>query len=340
MAEDRNGAAEQRILTARVRRRFEAERPGNIVGPLKALPGGHSGLTYTVAVGESSYVIKAVPPGRRPVGRNDVLRQANVLQALEPTGAPIPKVTATDDHEPAWFAMTFEPGEAIEPVLDDDPLESALARTRMLEAARVLRRLHGVDVARLPTDEVLGPGDELDRWTATMRAVPAELRIGSEEVLERLGTVVPEPIDPVLVHGDFRLGNILFVGDRPRAIVDWEIWSVGDPRVDLGWFLVFADDATFPGIGHAVPGLPSRQELLAAYRGEVAVGLPDMSWFLALGMTKMAAIMGHNLRRHREGRHHDPVQEQLPPTIASLIETAIFILSGSGDGLDTTGPGD
>jgi aminoglycoside phosphotransferase (APT) family kinase protein len=256
-----------------------------------------------------------------------VLRQAEVLRALEPSVVPVPRVVAVDEHEPAWFAMTYEDGEAVEPILDDAPLEPLLARQRMLRLSTVLRELHDLDISGLAVaaPEPLEPGAELQRWSRTMQAVPEELRPGSAELLRRLGARVPSPVAPVLVHGDLRLGNVLFVGTQPRAVVDWEIWSAGDPRTDLGWFLVFTDHTTFPGVGHAVPGLPSEHELLAAYAGDGDVP-PDMTWFRALGRMKMAAIMGHNLRRHREGKHHDPVQEQLPPTIAALIASARSIL--------------
>jgi streptomycin 6-kinase len=315
------------LLADRVRPRLAELHPGEQVGRLADLPGGHSGLTYAVPVGARRYVVKAVPPGQRPVGRNDVLRQAAVLRALRRSAVPVPRVVAVDGHAPAWFAMTYEPGEAVEPVLDDISLEPRLARDRMLRLAGVLRTLHDLEVATLdlPPQDPLGPGAELERWTRTMRAVPEELRPGSVELLRRLAERVPSPVSPALVHGDFRLGNVLCVGARPRAVVDWEIWSVGDRRTDLGWFLAFTDHAAFPGVGHPVPGLPSEHELLAAYAGESSPP-PDMPWFRALGRMKMAAIMGHNLRRHREGKHHDPVQEQLPPTIAALIASARSIL--------------
>lgn len=315
-------------IAHRVRHRLSELHPEFTASELVRLPGGHSGLTYTVDVAEHRYVIKAVPPGQRPIGRNDVMRQAEVLRALDPLGIPVPRVVLTDDEDPAWFAMTYEAGQAIEPVLDDDPIDPSLARERMLKAAALLRRLHDVDVRTLDLQrtEPLDPAGELDRWTQTMAAVPAEIRPGSEKLLAALRVDPPAAAQPVLVHGDFRLGNVLFVDGSPRAIVDWEIWGVGDPRVDLGWFLVFADHTTFPGVGHAVPGLPTVDELLAAYSG--TDDLPhDMGWFLALGRMKMAAIMGHNLRRHREGKHHDPVQEELPPTIAALISSAHEILT-------------
>jgi aminoglycoside phosphotransferase (APT) family kinase protein len=251
-----------------------------------------------------------------------MLRQAKILHALAGSRVPVPAVIAVDERPPAWFAMEFVDGEAIEPVLDVHTLAPELARSRMLEAARVLRELHEVRLPEAPA----GAADELERWTRTMHAVPAELRPGAEDLLKRLEDVPPD-LPPVLVHGDFRLGNVLFAGERACAVVDWEIWSAGDPRVDLGWFLLFADHRNFPALGIPVPGLPAESELLAAYVGEQPVALPGMRWFQALSRMKMAAIMGHNLRRHREGKHHDPDQERLPPTIAAMIRTATDMLA-------------
>jgi aminoglycoside phosphotransferase (APT) family kinase protein len=305
-------------LAARV-----AEQLGMPISELEPLPGGHSGLTYTTKAGAHQYVVKAVPPGQKPVGRNDVLRQAKILRVLAGSTVPVPAVIAVDESPPAWFAMEFADGEAIEPVLDVHTLAPELARSRMLEAARVLRELH--EVSSLP-EAPTGAASELERWTRTMHAVPAELRPGAEELLKRLEDV-PADLPPVLVHGDFRLGNVLFAGERASAVVDWEIWSVGDPRFDLGWFLLFADHRNFPQLGIPVEGLPSKSELLDSYLGERPVQLPEMRWFRALSRMKMAAIMGHNLRRHREGKHHDPDQERLPPTIAAMIRSAMDMLA-------------
>lgn len=320
-------AEQEAELAQRVTAALTGHEPGISVGELKTLPGGHSGLTYSVTAGDGRYVVKAVPPGQRAVGRNDVLRQARVLSALAGSPVPVPGVAAVDETRPAWFAMDFAAGEALEPVLDDPEVPPATARARMLEIAHVLRRLHGTDVHApgLDAPAPLGAAGELERWTRTMHAVPAELRAGSDELLARLASDVPAGMPPVLLHGDFRLGNVLCVGESAVAVVDWEIWSVGDPRIDLGWFLLFADHRNFPELGRAVPGLPTEDELLAAYL-DGGPALPAMEWFRALGRMKMAAIMGHNLRRHREGKHHDPDQERLPPTIAAMIRTARDLL--------------
>ncbi|WP_433170254.1 phosphotransferase family protein [Actinoallomurus sp. CA-150999] len=314
-------------LTVRVRDHLARRHPGAPVGALRALPGGHSGLTYSVVVGDAGYVVKAVPPGQRPVGRNDVLRQARVLGALAGSAVPVPGVMAVDATQPAWFAMEFVTGEAVEPVLDGPEVATATARARMLDIASVLRRLHDTDVRTpgLDPPDPLDAAGELERWSRTMHAVPADLRPGAEELLTRLADDVPDDVSAVLLHGDFRLGNVLCVADRAAAVIDWEIWSVGDPRIDLGWFLLFTDHRNFPGVGRAVPGLPTETELLDAYLGGRPAP-PALDWFRALGRMKMAAIMGHNLRRHREGKHHDPDQERLPPTIAAMIRTARDIL--------------
>jgi aminoglycoside phosphotransferase (APT) family kinase protein len=299
---------------------------GATLTDFQPLLGGHSGLTYRATTSTGDVVIKAVPEGQRSIGRHDMLRQAQILQALAGTEVPVPRVVVVDEIEPAWFAMEFVAGESLEPVLDDPAVDPVLAANRMRRAAAVLPRLHEVDLATIAgLADPLTPADELERWAKTLGAVPPELVVGADRLLELLRSDIPEPIEPTLVHGDYRLGNIISDGLEPVALIDWEIWSAGDPRVELGWFLVFADGSNFPGVGREVTGLPSAEELVALYIG-AGPALPELNWFDALGRLKMAAIMGHNLRRHREGRHHDPDQEKLPDTINRLIETGTALL--------------
>ncbi|MCF8571915.1 phosphotransferase family protein [Gordonia sp. HY002] len=312
-------------LRGRVTARLK-ERHGLTVNAFETLPGGHSGLTFRVVTDGGDFVVKAVPEGQKSIGRHDMLRQASILTALADTDVPVPAVLEIDRTEPAWFAMALVAGESLEPVLDDPAVEPVLAAARMRRAAEILPRLHAVDHSGIAdAGPVLTPADELQRWARTLHAVPPELVEGGEELLTALAADIPEQSSPVLVHGDYRLGNILSAGTEPAALIDWEIWSVGDPRVELGWFGVFADGTNFPGVGRVVDGLPSADELVALYQ-ESGPTLGDMTWFDALGRLKMAAIMGHNLRRHREGRHHDPAQEELPATITTLIERGRALL--------------
>lgn len=317
----------ERALVARVGTKLLQQRPGLGVGRLARLPGGHSGLTYRLETDEGPLVVKSVPENQKAIGRHDMLRQARMIAALAPTGVPVPAIVATDDTEPAWFAMQLVGGDSLEPVLDDPEVPADLAAARMLRAAEILPALHDVPLDKVPVDaDPLTPRDELGRWARTMAAVPPELVPEADRLHDWLAGSVPDAVAPTLVHGDYRLGNLICTGAEPAALIDWEIWSVGDPRVELGWFLVFADGTNFPGVGREVPGLPTEDELVAAYAAD---GRPveELAWFNALGRYKMAAIMGHNLRRHLEGRHHDPDQEKLPDTIRRLIETGLSISS-------------
>ena len=107
------------------------------------------------------------------------------------------------------------------------------------------------------------------------------------------------------------------------GVVDWEIWTITDPRVDLGWFLLFCDNDDWPGVGFECPGMPSADQLVAEYEAAGGV-VEDLHWFTAFGRLKMAAIpTAYNLRRHREGRHIDPYQERLPPTIQRMVSMGL-----------------
>jgi aminoglycoside phosphotransferase (APT) family kinase protein len=134
---------------------------------------------------------------------------------------------------------------------------------------------------------------------------------------------VPELRAAAVVHGDFRLGNILFAGTEPTALIDWEIWSIGEPAVDLGWFVQFTDPDNFPGVGRAVAGTPSAGAVLERYATLAGEPRLDLGWFLALGCFKLAAIQAHNRHRHLQGRYEDPYQELLGPSIERLLERGL-----------------
>jgi aminoglycoside phosphotransferase (APT) family kinase protein len=310
-------------LSARVARRLAADRVGEPIGELTPLPGGHSGLTYRVRAGQRALVVKVVPPGRRSVGRHDVVRQARVLGVLRDTPVPTPHLYSLDETEPAWFAMELVPGEAIEPVLDGVELAAGLARRRAIAAAQTLACLHAVDP---PAEPVTTLPDEVAKWDRVLHAGPPEFVAPVAALGVALTRRVPEPAPVGIVHGDYRLGNILFEQERPRAVVDWEIWGVGDPRVDLGYFGVFADAHNFPEIGTQVAELPTAAELVHIYAEARGAVVADAAWFAALGRFRMAAIMAHNLQRHREGRHVDAAQETLPATIRRLAHTGLQVL--------------
>ncbi|NDV07659.1 phosphotransferase family protein [Rhodococcus sp. IEGM 248] len=314
------------------------DEPGSAVSSLEVLDGGHSGITLAAKKadndGVAEVVIKVAPHGRPPKGRHNVLRQAQILDALvDVDGFIVPRVLTRGSGDWSFYVMERCAGEAAEPVLDSSTtvFDNNVVRARAEAAARMLGVLH-----RQPITAVAGahsePSDieaELDRWAKVAAAAYEDDAPGIRALPDALRATLPTTVEAsVLVHGDYRLGNVLFDGVTPTGVIDWEIWTATTPGVDLGWFLAFCDPSLFPGIGTRVEGMPTADELLEAYYSAGASHIADIDWFHAFGRFKLAAVMAHNLRRHREGRHVDPFQEQLPPTIAALIDSARSILDG------------
>ena len=323
-------------LEEAIRKTVLVELDGAGLGGLGLMPGGHSGVTARARIvprtGEPiDIVLKVAPLGAAPVGRHDVIRQAKIISLLHELGEVlVPGVLFVSEAEPNIVGMTLVAGQAAEPLLDDPGLDPAEVGRRARSASRMLARLHETPLTSdvLRGEESLSLDGELARWAKLMSAVPVALRPNAEALQDVLARTIPAPVAPTLLHGDYRIGNTLCRDGEVQGVIDWEIWSVGDPRIDLGWFRLFCDEANFPGSSFPAPGLPSPAELMVAYSQGGGAQFDALEWFDALASYKMAAIMGYNLRRHREGRHHDPYQETLVPTIRHLVDGSLDRLEG------------
>jgi aminoglycoside phosphotransferase (APT) family kinase protein len=287
---------------------------GRDVAPVTPLTGGASSLTYWTTILESGdkVVAKACPPGLEPTRNRDMLRQAKAHKALTGTPVPVPEVLGEDAGDPPdvppFFVMAFAPGECVEvsflPPERARPPEDVRGRQR--EVATLMGELHKLDPV------ALGLGDEpettltqeVQRWTDSLNACDEDLRAGSEDVGDRLLATTPEAMPTRLLHGDFRTGNVLAEGDHVVSVIDWEIWSRGDPRIDLAWFLLFVEDErrTPP------PGTPSAQELLDLYQSTAGIEVSGLDWFRALVRYKQfsaGAFITRNARRR--GAPAEPV---------------------------------
>jgi aminoglycoside phosphotransferase (APT) family kinase protein len=300
---------------------------------LRPLEGGHSGLTWAATLDADvtrSVVVKSTPEGRAAVGRHDVLRQARALEALGHQGLRVPQILLADEGVPPFFAMERVEGASGEPVLETGPPPPAEEVARLwTQLVDLLAALHACDVEPLlaiDPDASLTPDDEVRRWQATARAAGLE----DDELASRVGDLlagsVPAPGPVAVLHGDFRLGNTLYQGGRIQALIDWEIWSVGDARCDLGWLLLFTRPDTFPQLGGAVEGAPDAAAVVEAYGRRRGRRLQNVEWFQALAAFKLAAVQAHNLRRHREGRREDDYLERFAPSIPLLLAHAEQLL--------------
>ncbi len=286
---------------AELRRRLDGAR----VVDVASLAGGASSLTFAGTRDGQRVVIKVAPPGVAPVAHRDVLRQARIIKALETSGVPVPTVLWEDAGDPPetppLYVMTHVDGECVEPLFDDcAPVPDLGDRYR--NACRAMAALHRLKPTALGLGDepVVDPVAEVHRWSATLRTVDPALAPDWPEVRDALLHCGPSAMTPSVVHGDFRLGNLLAAGSRINAVIDWEIWSIGDPRIDAGWFLINCDPDTYRRV--APDGMvPPIAELAALYRSEMGCEITDLAWFTALACFKSVAtwslIVKHNRRR-------------------------------------------
>jgi aminoglycoside phosphotransferase (APT) family kinase protein len=327
-------------LTARARAGLRSAGHADTIIRIDPLPGGLSSLTYVAqlaAPGTSStaralghVVLKVAPAGLAPVRNRDVLRQARVLRVLhDAPGVRVPEVVFEDPGDPPdvppLFGMTYVDGVADEPLDEGSELPGPVADARSRAAARMLGALHGVDphAVGLEGEAAIGLDQEVARWIAMFETVDDDLRHGAQACGERLLASIPAPTAPAICHGDFRLGNLLCSEGDVRAIIDWEIWSLGDRRADLAWFL-HNSDANKPSAVRADPGLPPPAALLEEYEA-VAAAVGDMQWFLALVRFKQAAAMAMIVKHGRRGSPADPKKMKL----AEYIDPLLNAVSGS-----------
>ncbi|OBB92599.1 phosphotransferase family protein [Mycobacterium sp. 852002-40037_SCH5390672] len=276
------------------------------VADVAPLSGGASSLTFAGTRDGQRVVIKVAPPGVEPVAHRDVLRQARMLKALAGSGVPVPAVLWEDigdpPHTPPLFVMAHVEGDCVEPLFDDCPPTGGLSQ-RYRNACRAMAALHRL----APTDLGLGdepvvdPVAEVHRWSDTLRTVDPALAPGWPKVRDALLDCAPSAMRPGVVHGDFRLGNLLAAGSVVNAIIDWEIWSIGDPRIDAGWFLINCDPDTYRRVAAPAGAVPPIDELAELYESELGCEVTDLAWFTALACYKSAAtwslIVKHNRRR-------------------------------------------
>ena len=320
------------------------------VAELRPLEGGRSSLTYlatvaaTVADGAPlgrqfgrQFVVKMAPPGLAPVRNRDVLRQARVQEAVSRAGtAPVARVLFTDPgappEVPPLYAMEFRAGSSFEPLLDEcDVLPApATLRARMLAGAQVLGGLHTIDPTSVGLDDEpeVALEDEVTRWVAIFETVADDLRTGWQAAADALLLTLPPAVPSTVVHGEYRLGNLLLEDDRVSAIIDWELWTREDPRIDLAWFLSYLDAADQPSAIRPTPaGMPARAEVLAVYEEARGAAVADLAWFDAHARFKMAAICAHVSKNNRKRDHPDPAQEARIPVIARLNAQAVALLT-------------
>ena len=288
--------------------RLRAERIG---------PGGGSNFSFLLERGSERYVLRRPPRPPLPPSAHDMVREARLQLALAPQGIRLPPILAVCEDEGvlgvAFYVMAYLDGHVVTDELPSG-LASPDARRRLgEELVDSLVEIHAADVSTPELAAFARVGSYLERQVrrfTQLWSVNATRELsGVVDVGRRLADELPEPLAATVVHGDYRLGNLMLERDRPdrvEAVLDWEMGAIGDPRADLGYLLAtYAEPGGAPSpLGvtpvTALEGFPSRAELVGRYADRSGREVGPLGWFEALALWKAAvfceAIYGRFLR--------------------------------------------
>ncbi|MFB6142537.1 MAG: phosphotransferase family protein [Halorientalis sp.] len=314
---------------------------------------GFSNETLFVEWGDADLVIRRPPPGETADTAHDVLREFEVVDALQDTDVPVPRtVAASEDADVMgcpFYVMERVEGDVMR-FVELDRFGSADARRRVgEEMVDTLAAIHTVDY------EAVGLGDfgdpegfaerQVERWTGQFewafeettseREVPEIHRIG-----DWLAENVPEDHAHALVHGDYKLDNVIFAPGTPPAIdavLDWEMSTLGDPLCDLGWLLFFwpdpEDDLT-PLMQTMAPSFTAdgdyltRGDLVERYEEQTGVTVEHQRFYRVLAVYKMAALGEMFYARYLMGNSDNTLYQMMEDGVPTMAHHAVEIIEG------------
>jgi aminoglycoside phosphotransferase (APT) family kinase protein len=285
---------------------------------------GHSNLTYLVTDGQREVVVRRPPPPPLAPGAHDVLREARLIQALTGTDVPVAKVLAVG-QEGAVLNVPFYVMEYVRGVVITDetpPAFTSPADRRGLAEALVdhLADLHAVDWRARGLADFGRPEGFNRRHLRRMESLlnSGESAPPSEflEIQAWLEEHTPEESGASIIHNDYRIGNVMWAAEAPAkmlAVLDWELATIGDPLLDLGYFLSSYPKKEEPrtptqDFARAVlePGFPSRDELAERYASRTGRDLSNIHWYVAMCEWKLAIFYDYARRRGEDKYYADP----------------------------------
>ncbi|RIK97155.1 MAG: phosphotransferase family protein [Proteobacteria bacterium] len=282
-------------------------------GPLTVLQfkGGQSNPTYRLNTPSRSYVLRRKPFGKLLPSAHAVDREFRVISALGQQGFPVAKAYAlcTDDAVigAAFYIMSMEEGRVFwDPTLPSLPREAR--RPIFEDKIRTLAQLHQYDPQAIGLGDYGRPGNyfarQVDRWTKQYRASETQTIPEMDRLIEWLPRTVPEQERVSVVHGDFRLDNMIFHATEPRviAVLDWELSTLGDPLADFTYLLMQWIMPGLDGADFAALGLPTMDEAAALYCDATGrAGISNLDWYFSYNLFRLAGILQGIAGRIRDG---------------------------------------
>jgi aminoglycoside phosphotransferase (APT) family kinase protein len=311
--------------------RVEVERIGE----------GHSNITFLVRRGDARVVLRRPPRPPLPPSAHDVLREARLLRALEDTPVRVPTVLAVGDDEDVlgvpFYVMDEVHGDVLASSIPD-ALDAPVERARISEElVDALVEVHAVDWRACGLEGYGKPTGYLERQVRRFSGLwehnkTRELPV-VDELGEWLGDNMPGSQEATIVHGDYRLGNVMMAGSTPAelvAIFDWELSTIGDPLADLGYMTVTwvepddPQDTMFANLSAVTrrEGFLTRDELIARYEERSGRSMSALNWYQALALWKAAVFMEGNYKRFQAGNSDDEYLGLFDRGVPMLAEKA------------------
>jgi aminoglycoside phosphotransferase (APT) family kinase protein len=325
--------------------RFLAEHVPGYTGGLRAelVPGGRSNLTYILSSGTHRWVLRRPPLGGLTPSAHDVGREYQVTAALGDSAVPVARAVALagpDVYGVPFSVVEFVDGQVIRTTGQLAALAPADI-TRCADAAvDVLARLHQIEPAAYGLAGFGRPegylGRQVRRWYDQWHRVQAAPLDDIDTLHDRLAEACPAESGASIVHGDYRIDNLILDRDDPaviRAVVDWEMATLGDPLADLGLHLAYADPAFAVVLGGSAAStselMPSTAHLAERYAGTSGRDLARLDFYLGLGYFKIAVIAAGIDYRYRQGGTRGDGFDRVGEAVAPLAAEGLRALSHS-----------
>ncbi len=307
---------------------------------------GHSNVTYVIRRGDEEWVLRRPPRGPLPPSAHDVLREAFLLTSVQDAAVRTPRVLATCD-DPAVIGAPFYVMEKVDgdvittsvpPALDDEA-EHRRAGEELIDA---LVEIHAVDWRACGLEGYGKPTGYLDRQLRRFGGLWEHNKTRDLPTLDRvtawLAEHKPESPEATIVHGDYRLGNVMFAPGAPARLVsifDWELATIGDPLADLGYLTAtYAQpgdpESTILALGSVTrsPGWPSRDELIARYEERSGRSMSNVPWYTTLALWKSAVFLEGSYKRRLAGTTEDAFFDLLERGVPEIAERALEVAGG------------
>jgi aminoglycoside phosphotransferase (APT) family kinase protein len=305
---------------------------------LETLP-GHAGFSYSFMLERSDggapcgkLVLRLAPPNVKIAGPADIVRQARIMSSFAGTPVPVPSVLWYGD-EPEFFGRPYFVVGFVEGVkLADEPFPSDQMRRLAHKGIETLAALHSLpwEPRRSAFGDPFPISEEMKRLDYLLDRPtldPAVVARGPE-LRERLRASIPSDAVLGCVHGDFQWSNILFDTERPVAIIDWEIASIGPTLLDLGWVCFFCDSESWVETAEKRVRPLSPEEVVETYTHAARFPVPadQVRWFRAFAGYRFGVITCFNLMLHRRGKRDDPHWEDIALSAPLMFEHGLELL--------------